>query len=173
MERSALLGNSLAGFIPALVCVLCVLAANLPVSLLGGHLPPPLLPLMPVYFWGLVRPDLMTPALAFAAGLMEDLFSGGPPGVWGLSFVAAFALIDRQRDNFAGLSGAGAIFGFAIVMLAAALAAYGIVAIYDWRLPPVAMLFVDVGISVVYYIPMAFVLGFIHHRLIGAQRSDF
>ena len=30
-------------------------------SLLGGLVPPPLLALMPVYFWCLVRPDLMTP----------------------------------------------------------------------------------------------------------------
>ena len=35
--------------------------ANIPVSLVGGLLPPPLLALMPVYFWCLVRPDLMPP----------------------------------------------------------------------------------------------------------------
>ena len=49
--------------------------------------------------------------------MLEDLFSGGPPGVWAASFVAAYALVDRQRDTFAGLSGIGAILGFAAAML--------------------------------------------------------
>ena len=42
----------------------------------------PLLALMPVYFWCLVRPDLMSPAAAFVIGMLEDILSGGPPGVW-------------------------------------------------------------------------------------------
>jgi len=38
-----------------------VIVANFPVSLLGGLVPPPLLGFMPLYFWAMVRPDLMTP----------------------------------------------------------------------------------------------------------------
>ncbi len=91
MER---LGFSASGMMAATVPFLCgaiaVAFANLPVSVLGGLVPPPLLALMPVYFWCLVRPDLMPPAAAFAIGVLEDLFSGGPPGVWGASFVAAY-----------------------------------------------------------------------------------
>ena len=59
-----------------------VLISNLPISLTGGLVPPPLLGLMPVYFWCLVRPDLMTPAAVFAIGVLQDMLSGGPPGVW-------------------------------------------------------------------------------------------
>jgi hypothetical protein len=56
------------------------------VSILGGLVPAPLFALVPVYFWCLVRPDLMTPAVAFSIGFAEDVLSGGPPasGPWPL-----------------------------------------------------------------------------------------
>jgi rod shape-determining protein MreD len=176
MERFGIT-SSASAFFAALVPFLCSLfaiaLANMPVSLLGGIVPPPLFALMPVYFFCLVRPDLMPPALAFAIGILEDLFSGGPPGVWAASFVAAYAVVDRQRDTFAGLSGIGAILGFAAAMLVASLTAYIIVSIYYGLLPPMAPLVVEIAVSVLFYIPAAMVLGFIHRRLVGPLRSDF
>lgn len=174
MERFGIsIGGVTAALVPFLCSVLAVALANLPVSVLGGLVPPPLLALMPVYFWCLVRPDLMPPALAFAIGILEDLFSGGPPGVWAASFVAAYALIDRQRDSFAGLSGFGAILGFAAAMLAAAGTAYVIVSIYYGQLPPIGPLIVEITVSVLFYIPTAIVLGWIHRRFVGPLRSEF
>src|SRR5258708_21678523 len=99
--------------IPMLCGLLGVVIANIPISVLGGLVPPPLLALVPVYFWCLVRPDLMTPAVAFAIGLSEDVLSGGPPGVWTLAFVLTYALVARRRDSFAGLSGLAAVVGLA------------------------------------------------------------
>jgi len=158
---------------PFACCFIAVVFANVPVSFLGGIVPPPLFALMPVYFWCLVRPDLMPPALAFTIGILEDLFSGGPPGVWAASFVAAYAVVDRQRDTFAGLSGVGAILGFAAAMLVAAITAYIIVSIYFGLLPPIAPLIVEIAVSVLFYVPAAMVLGFIHRNLVGPLRSDF
>jgi rod shape-determining protein MreD len=174
MERLGFSASSVvAALVPFLCAVFGVALANLPVSFLGGLVPPPLLALMPVYFWCLVRPDLMPPAVAFLIGLLEDLLSGGPPGVWGASFVAAYALIDRQRESFAGLSGFGAILGFATAMLVTGSTAYVIVSLYYARLPPVAPLVVEITISVLFYIPAAAVLGWIHRRFVGPLRSDF
>ena len=173
MERLGFsLGGVLSALVPFLTGVFAVALANLPVSFLGGLVPPPLLALMPVYFWCLVRPDLMPPAVAFVIGLLEDLFSGGPPGVWGASFVAAYALIDRQRESYAGLSGLGAILGFATAMLVTGATAYVIVSLYYARLPPVAPLIVEITVSVLFYIPAAVVLGWMHRRFVGPMRSD-
>ena len=47
-----------AGMVPLLTGLVFVLVANIPVSLLAGLVPAPLLGLVPVYFWCLVRPDL-------------------------------------------------------------------------------------------------------------------
>lgn len=163
----------MAGATPFFCGVVAVALVNVPVSLLGGQVPSALLALMPVYFWCLVRPDLMPPAIAFLIGVLQDLFSGGPPGVWAVSFVTAYALVDRERDSFAGLSGVGAILGFAAAMLVAAGTAYVIVAIYYAGLPPVGPLVVQISLSVLVYVPAAFVLGWLHRHFVGPLRSDF
>ena len=67
--------------LPLLTAIACSFIANIPVSVTGGALPPPLLALVPIYFWCLVRPDLMSPGKALLIGLVEDILSGSrPPG---------------------------------------------------------------------------------------------
>ena len=163
----------LAGVIPLACVLLAALIGNLPFSLPGDFVAAPLLALIPVYFWCLVRPDLMTPAAAFAIGLVQDILSGAPPGVWTLCFVLTYALIDRRRDGFAGLSGLGAVLGFAAAALAACGTAYLVVAIYYWHLPRIEPMVSEFATTVLCYVPGAFLLGAIHRRLVGPLRSDF
>ncbi len=173
MERAIMGSRILASVIPVTLALLGVLIANLPVSFLGGIVPAPLLGLMPVYFWCLVRPDLMPPFWAFVVGLLEDMLSGGPPGVWTLSFVVTYGLIDRQRDAFAGLSGLGAILGFATAATVACACAYTVEAIYYWRVPPLAPVMGELAMSIDFYVPAALFLGLIHRRLVSPLRGDF
>lgn len=173
MERAIMGSRILASVVPVSLAILGVLIANLPVSFLGGIVPAPLLGLMPIYFWCLVRPDLMPPFWAFAVGILEDMLSGGPAGVWTLAFVVTYALVDRQRDAFAGLSGLGAILGFATAAAVACASAYWVEALYYWRLPPLAPVMGELAMSVVFYVPAAMFLGLVHRRLVGPLRSDF
>lgn len=175
MERVAniMSWRILSNLIPVTLAILGVLVANFPVSFLGGHVAPPLLGFMPLYFWAIVRPDLMTPFWAFFLGVLEDLLSGGPPGVWAASFLAAYALIDRQRDMLAGLSGVGALVGFAIAALTACISAYAIVSILNWTLLPLAPVMGELAVTVILYTFAVFILGGIHRRLVGPLRSDF
>jgi rod shape-determining protein MreD len=160
----------------ALVPVLCgllgVIVSNLPITLFGGLVPAPLLGFIPIYFWCLVRPDLMTPAAAFAVGLLQDVMSGGPPGIWTLAFVVSYTVIQRQRDAFAGLSGVAAVLGFATATLIVCAVAYLFTAILYHR-PPVGPIVAELAITVLFYVPGAFVIGAIHRRLVGPLRSDF
>jgi rod shape-determining protein MreD len=165
-----------AKFLSALLPLFCgllgVLLSNLPVTLLGGLVPAPLLGFIPIYFWCLLRPDLMTPAAAFAIGILQDVMSGGAPGIWTLSFVVAYAVIQRQRDAFAGLAGLAAVLGFATATLVACAVAYlATAALY--RLPPLGPIVAELAITVLFYVPGAFVIGAIHRRLVGPLRSDF
>ena len=174
MERTGpIAGSFVAAIIPGFLAVLGVFLANLPLSLFSGIMPSPLLALMPVYFWCLVRPDLMPPFLAFLIGVLEDLFCGGPPGIWGAAFITTYALVDRQRDSFAGLSGVGAILGFAVAMFVCGGTAYILMAIYYWHMPPFALLLVQIAITVLFYVPGAALLNWMHRRLVGPLRSDF
>jgi rod shape-determining protein MreD len=153
-----------------------VLIANIPVSILGGLVPAPLFALVPVYFWCLVRPDLMTPAVAFSIGFAEDVLSGGPPGIWTLAFVATYALLARQRESFAGLSGFAAVLGFAAAATFACAVAYFTVAglnlLSGLHLPPLIPVVSELMMTVLFYVPATLVVGWLHHRLVGAARSD-
>jgi rod shape-determining protein MreD len=169
--------NVLLRLMTALVPLVCgfagVAPANIPISFVGGLVPPPLLGLVPVYFWCLVRPDLMTPAAALIVGIMEDVMSGAPPGTWTLAFVISYAVVARQRDSFAGLSGLGAVLGFAAAALAACTSAYFTVAALNGRMPPIGPVVAELAMTVICYLPGTLIVGSIHRRLVGPLRSDF
>ncbi len=165
--------GAIASVLPFGCGVLGAVIANVPVSMLGGFIPPPVLAFMPVYFWCLVRPDLMPAPAALALGALEDLLSGGPMGVWAASFVAAYVLVDRERDAFAGLSGIGAILGFAAAMLLAGATAFLIVAVSYERFPPLTPVILQIAMTVLFYFPGLWLLNRMHHKLIGALRSEF
>ena len=57
-------------------------------------------------------------------------------------------------------------------MLMTSTTAYFIVSIYYGRLPPISPLIVEITVSVLFYVPAAFILGWIHRRFVGALRSD-
>jgi rod shape-determining protein MreD len=161
-----------ATIIPVLFGLIGAIIANVPISLFGGWMPPPLFALMPLYFWCLVRPDLVSPASTLVIGIVQDILSGGPPGIWAASFVAMYAVIDNQRDTFAGLSGWGAVLGFATATLVTCLSAYIIFAFYHWSMPPLPPFIMQFAVTVLFYVPAAFVLGFVHRRFVGPLRSD-
>ena len=163
----------LSALLPVTCGLLGVLFSNLPVTLFGGLVPPPLLGFIPIYFWCLVRPDLMTPSATFAIGILQDVMSGGPPGIWTLSFVVAYALIQRQRDAFAGLAGIAAVLGFATATLIVCATAYFTTSFWHLRLAPIGPIVGELAITVLFYIPGAYVIGSLHRRLVGPLRSDF
>jgi len=158
--------------VPLASGIFCAFLSNIPVSLTGGALPPPLLALVPIYFWCLVRPDLMTPATTFTIGIVEDVMSGGAPGLWTLSFVLTYAAVARSRDSFAGLSGLGAVLGFSVAALVACGSAYAITALSFWRLPLPGPIVSELAMTVLFYVPTAMAIGSLHHQLVGPLRSD-
>lgn len=165
-------GSIAAAVIPFLCGIFGALVANVPIAILDGRVPQPLLSLMPVYFWCLVRPDLMPAGAVFAIGLCEDLLYGRP-GVWALTYLVCYAIIDRQRDTFAGLAGLGAILGFAVIMFVASATAYVIVCILYSRLLPVETLILEIAMSVLFYVPALWLMNAVQHRFIGPLRGDF
>ena len=163
----------LAALMPFILAVLATAVANFPITFTNGAFPTPLFGLMAVYFWGLMRPDLMPPLAAFLIGMCEDVLSGGPPGIWAAAFMICYIFIDRQREFLAGLAGYGAVLGFAAAMIVTAASAFAIVAIYYWRLPPVAPVAAAVAANVLWYIPALALMSATQQRLIGPARGDF
>lgn len=167
------LARFIASALPVFLAVMAVIAVNLPISLTGGLLPAPLLALAPVYFWALLRPDLMPPSAVLLIGLLEDLLSGGPPGLWAAGFLAAYAFADQQRESLAGLSGIGAVLGFAAAMFVASAVAYGLASFVYWRVAPIAPLLLTATVTVAFYPLAAWFLGLAQRRIVGPMRGEF
>jgi rod shape-determining protein MreD len=89
-----------------------------------------------------------------------------------VGYLAAYALSDRQRDAFAGLSGWGVVIGFSAAMLTAAASAYLVGSLVYWRLTPPQPLLVQSIVTVVLYPLVAIILGVIHRNVVGASRGD-
>ncbi|HEY1709364.1 MAG TPA: hypothetical protein VGG10_13945 [Rhizomicrobium sp.] len=175
MERTVNMTGFLSSTIPVGMGVLGILIANFPVSLLAGAVPPPLFVLMPIYFWTLVRPDLMRPSSVFFLGVLQDFLSGGGAtmGVWTIAFVATYAAVDRGRDAFAGLGGLLAILGFATAAFVACGTAYLVVTFLAWRIVSVVPLATELAMTILFYMPIVLLLGAIHRRFVGPLRREF
>ena len=83
------------------------LLANFPISFTGGFLPAPLFGLMPVYFFGLMRPDLMPVGVASLHEERRGEHLGGDGGDDVLRVGHAPALVQRGRHRV-GEDGLGA-----------------------------------------------------------------
>lgn len=165
-------GRIFASLTPALMAALAVAIANLPVSFSDGILPPPLLGLAVIYFWTLLRPDLVPPVLVLAIGLFEDLLSGGQPGLWAVGYLVGYAVTERQRDTFAGLAGWGVMIGFSVVVVCTTALVYVAGSLIYWRLAPLQPLLIQAIVTIILYPLMAVILGLIHRRFVGASHGE-
>jgi rod shape-determining protein MreD len=157
---------------PAFLAICMVSITNLPLSLTGGVLPHPLLGLAVIYFWTLLRPDLVPPALVLVVGLFEDFLSGGQPGLWAVGYLMAYALTERQRDTFAGLSGWGVLVGFSIVMFTTSALVYAFGSLVYGRFAAVQPLLIQTIVTIIFYPLMAVILGLVHRHFVGALRTE-
>jgi rod shape-determining protein MreD len=83
--------------LPVLVSFVLCIVAVLPVGLpQWGILAPPLL-LISIFYWSLVRPDLMPPTVAFILGLFQDLLTGAPIGTGALTMVLVQWIMRGQQ----------------------------------------------------------------------------
>ena len=87
---------------PALCVLVGILLSLLPYGL-DGWLVSPAFALIPLYYWAINRPNLLPVWLVFALGLVQDLASGGPLGIWAVVFLAMYSLTLSQRDGLASL----------------------------------------------------------------------
>ena len=62
--------------------------------------------------------------------------------------------------------------GFATAALITCACAYFIVALYYWHVPLIAPIVAELAMTVVFYIPGALLVGFVHRRLVGPLRSE-
>ena len=125
------LDNLARSLTPFALGIVLVLVSVIPMQIPGFARVVPLLALIAVHHWTIFRPDLMPAFAVFLIGLMQDLLSGGPPGVNALVFLTVYGVVLWQRRFFVGKSFMITWLGFAIVSAGAALQSWGLVSAYN------------------------------------------
>jgi len=96
----------------------------------------PLLPIVAIVHWSLVRPDLMPVGVAFLTGLSLDVLTHGPLGFWSLMHVLGHVLAVAVRRRGAGLLVRMLLVAFvtaALTLVAWAIASVYFVSLAAWR----------------------------------------
>jgi rod shape-determining protein MreD len=88
--------------VPMLLCAAATILLLAPIRIFGVALPQPVLPMALAFAWPLIRPSLGPPFGLLLMGLFLDYAWGGPPGLWPLSLLAAYAGLLAVRRLMTG-----------------------------------------------------------------------
>ena len=151
---------------PTVLGVIGVLLATLPLRLFEGVAPTPLLPLVVVYFWSIYGPNYLSAPSVFAIGLLQDLLSGGPIGLWPTIYLVAQFAVLSQRSYFQGRDQQVVWLGFAIVGVAAAAMQWLVMSVISGALLPLTQLAVQMLATIAVFPLISILFGHLHQRVI-------
>jgi len=117
--------------LPFVIGVACVLLSFVPLSSIIGLQVAPLYALIVVYFWSIHQPDVLPPYAIFVIGLLYDLLSFGPIGLWAVIFLATYGFVQSQRLVLLGRPFVMFWFGFVITAGMAGSLAWGMACLYN------------------------------------------
>lgn len=120
--------------VPITTTALLILVAELPLPLPFYGVAAPWLPLMGVYYWSILRPDLMPRSAVFAVGLLQDFLMGTPLGLSAVIYLLAHAALVTKRRFLVGRPFWIFWWGFALVALAGTVLAWALVSLLNGTL---------------------------------------
>jgi len=126
----------------------------------------PLLPLITLFIWSVRRPNFVSPAVIFLVGLVQDLLSGGPMGVWAFAYLVAFGLARHRDLDSTGLDPGPASLRFAALAAIAFVTAWATGSAALGRLAGGGTLLVE-GVFTIFIFPV-FAWAFARRRERGA-----
>ncbi len=121
---TARFAQGLAVSTPILTAISLIFLSLVPLRLPGDVFATPALALMPIYFWGLYRPDLMPPLAVFGIGVIQDFVTGGPIGLWAFIYLAVYGALLAQRQLIMARMSHRMWYGFSLTAIAAAIIAW-------------------------------------------------
>ena len=94
----------------------------------------PLLPLIAIYHWAVYRSELLPAYAVFMIGLLQDIFSGAPIGLYTLVFLLVYGMVIWQHRFLFGKSFAIIWLGFAIVAGGAFALVWALISLWSFSL---------------------------------------
>lgn len=116
---------------PFLLSVALVVLSVVPMPMPGFAPVVPAFAVMSIYHWAIYRPNLMPVSAVFAIGVLYDLLTGAPAGLFAVVFLTVYGVALTQRRFIAGKSFLIYWFGFAILAFGAAVQAWLLASLWN------------------------------------------
>ena len=116
------------------IAVLLVILNVIPTSIPDYAAITPTLALIGVYHWAIYRPNLLPLTAVFVLGLLQDILSGAPLGVYVLVFLTAYGIVLSQRRFLTGKSFMIYWLGFAVIAFGAGVESWVLASIWNFAL---------------------------------------
>lgn len=163
-------GESLARFMkaaaPTLLGLFGVIILSLPIRLFEGIIPTPIFPLVVVFFWSIYGPNLLPPLSVFFIGLLQDLLSGGPLGMWAGVYLLTQYIVMTQRPYFLGREQRVVLLGFALAAAGSGIILWLVMSLMSGVLLPVRGLIFQLIATVAIYPLFGIGFGHLHRRVL-------
>ncbi len=151
--------------IPVSLSLVFILLGLVPVGVGTGGTIAPIFTLTVVYFFAVHRPEFFPPWAVFFVGIVQDVMSGGPMGLFTVVLLAGYGLTHAQRLFLIGRGFSTMWMGFAVVCgLAAAISWFGASVHYGFVVNPLPLL-MQAGITALVYPPCSFILTRVNRRM--------
>ncbi len=129
----------------------------------------PDLAFMAVYFWRMVRPDLLRPSAVFLVGFLLDALSGAPLGMSSLAYLIAILMVGRLAQVIVPLSGLFWFGGFVLAAATVTVLSWVVVSLWSLSFVPLLPLAVSLIWTVLLYPLMGMALMLVMRLLVPTQ----
>ncbi|MEK7265680.1 MAG: hypothetical protein AAB227_06230 [Pseudomonadota bacterium] len=151
---------------PTLLGIFGAVMLASPLRLFQGSLPTPLIPLVVVYFWSLYSPGHLPAASIFAIGIIQDLLSGGPLGLWPAIYLTVQYIAISQQSYFLGREVHVVWMGFAVAAMSVSVILWLFMSLFSGALLPIGGLVLQMLTTIAVYPIFAIVFGSLHRRVV-------
>ncbi|MHA7872010.1 MAG: hypothetical protein ACX939_06660 [Hyphococcus sp.] len=151
---------------PTLLGLAGVIILALPVRFVEGAVPAPIIPLVIVFFWTIYGPDYMPPLSVFFIGVLQDLLTGGPLGLWPAVYLVTQFIVLSQRAYFIGREQKVVWMGFAVAALGASVILWLVMSLMAGVLLPIRGLLYQMFATVMIYPVFAILFSELHRRVL-------
>ena len=164
--RAQNLANMAKAAAPTMLGFFGVIVLMLPLRLFEGLVPTPIIPLVVVFFWSIYAPSYMPSVSVFLIGLLQDILTGGPLGLWALVYLITQYVVMSQRAYFMGREQRVVWLGFVLAALSASFLLWFIMSLMSGERMPVMSLAGQVIATILIYPLVGFAFRELHHRVL-------
>jgi rod shape-determining protein MreD len=143
-----------------------VLLSFVPLGRIFGWSNMPAFALMAIFYWAVVRPDMFPVYAVFVVGLLTDLLSAGPIGLWAFTYVLTYTIVLTQRFVIVNVAFSVFWFGFLLAGLVAGAVSWGLASLIFGALLPVRPVLTHILMTVAVFPLFAWLFGRIERRIL-------